>query len=208
MQTRINAVLSDYDGTLSPTNRLSRNTDSIPEQLEGVLWEICQSIPVCVISSKDFHFLHSRTGFARILSCIMGIETISHSIHNKAPKEIEEGTNYSDSPSCARERYILPNSQKILQTNSVLLSKLAEIIELEFKGSVILERKFTSDRHFLAGITIAGFADKVGRILCRLPGRPLVPEGPHRTLPGGRVRKRNGRWRDIQPNGGDELRGF
>lgn len=154
MQTRINAVLSDYDGTLSPTNRLSRNTDSIPEQLEGVLWEICQSIPVCVISSKDFHFLHSRTGFARILSCIMGIETISHSIHNKAPKEIEEGTNYSDSPSCARERYILPNSQKILQTNSVLLSKLAEIIELEFKGSVILERKFTSDRHFLAGITI------------------------------------------------------
>jgi hypothetical protein len=42
----------------------------------------------------------------------------------------------------------------MLQTNSVLLSKLAERIELEFKANVIVERKFTSDKHFLAGITI------------------------------------------------------
>jgi hydroxymethylpyrimidine pyrophosphatase-like HAD family hydrolase len=154
MQTRINAVLSDYDGTLSPTNTLRSNVESIPEQLEGVLWEISQSIPVGIISSKDYHFLHPRTGFARILSCIMGVETISHRIHKDVSREIEEGNNYSDSPSCVRERYILPNSQKILQTNSVLLSKLAESIELEFKANVIVERKFTSYRHFLAGITI------------------------------------------------------
>jgi hydroxymethylpyrimidine pyrophosphatase-like HAD family hydrolase len=154
MQTRINAVLSDYDGTLAPTNTLRSFAHSIPEPLEGVLWKISQSIPVCVISSKDYHFLHPRTGFARILSCIMGVETISHRIHNEASNEIKEGTNYSDSPSCVRERYILPNSQKILQTNSVLLSKLAESIELEFKANVIVERKFTSDRQFLAGITI------------------------------------------------------
>jgi hydroxymethylpyrimidine pyrophosphatase-like HAD family hydrolase len=153
MQTRINAVLSDYDGTLSPTNTLRSNVESIPEQLEGVLWEISQSIPVGIISSKDYHFLHPRTGFARILSCILGVETISHRIHKEASIEIEEGDNYSDPPSCVRERYILPNSQKILQRNSVLLSKLAESIELEFKANVIVERKFTSDRHFLAGIT-------------------------------------------------------
>jgi hydroxymethylpyrimidine pyrophosphatase-like HAD family hydrolase len=154
MQTRINAILSDYDGTLSPTNTLRSNAESIPEQLEGVLWEISQSIPIGIISSKDYHFLHPRTGFARILSCIVGIETISHKIHKDASREIEEGNNYSDSPGCFRERYILPNSQKILQTNSVLLSKLAESIELEFKANVIVERKFTTDRQFLAGITI------------------------------------------------------
>lgn len=154
MLTRINAVLSDYDGTLAPTNTLRSIAHSIPEPLEGVLWKISQSIPVCVISSKDYHFLHPRTGFARILSCILGVETISHRIHKEASREIEEGTNYNDNPSCVRERYILPNSQKILQTNSVLLSKLAESIELEFKANVIVERKFTTDRQFLAGITI------------------------------------------------------
>jgi hydroxymethylpyrimidine pyrophosphatase-like HAD family hydrolase len=154
MQTRISAVLSDYDGTLAPTNTLRSIADSIPEPLEGVLWKISQSIPVCIISSKDYHFLHPRTGFARILSCILGVETISHRIHKEASRDIEEGISYSDSPSCVRERYILPNSQKILQTNSVLLSKLAKSIELEFKANVKVERKFTTDRQFLAGITI------------------------------------------------------
>lgn len=116
-KTRINAVLSDYDGTLSPTNTLRSNAESIPEQLEGVLWEISQSIPIGIISSKDYHFLHPRTGFARILSCILCVETISHRIHKETSREVEEGTNYSDIPSCVRERYIL--------------SKLAESIELD-----------------------------------------------------------------------------
>lgn len=143
MQTRINAILSDYDGTLSPTDMLRSKTYSIPEQLEGVLWEISQSIPICIISSKDYHFLHPRTGFARILSCIMGVETIDHRIHKR---EIHEKNNNNDSPNCIRERHILPNTQKILQTNSDLLSKLAERIELEFRPNVMVERKFTSDR--------------------------------------------------------------
>ena len=90
MQTRINAVLSDYDGTLSPINTFRSNVESIPEQLEGVLWEISQSIPVGIISSKDYHFLYPRTGFARILSCILGVETISHRIHKEASRKIED----------------------------------------------------------------------------------------------------------------------
>ena len=52
MQTRINAVLSDYDGTLSPINTFRSNVESIPEQLEGVLWEISQSIPIGIISVR------------------------------------------------------------------------------------------------------------------------------------------------------------
>jgi len=154
MQTRISTIFSDYDGTLSPTDTLRSKTYSIPEQLEGVLWEISQTIPICIISSKDYHFLHPRTGFARILSCIMGIEIINHRIHEEISREIHEKNNYNDSPNCIRRRHILPNSQKILHTNSDLLSKLAERIELEFRTNVIVERKFTSDRQLLAGITI------------------------------------------------------
>jgi HAD superfamily hydrolase (TIGR01484 family) len=154
MQTRINAILSDYDGTLSPTDSLMSNTDSIPEQLVGALWKASQRIPVCIISSKDYHFIHRRAKFARVLSCIMGIETIALRIHKNASNEIEEGSDNNDNLVCIKERYLLPNSQKILQANSSSLSKLAENIELEFKANAIVERKFTIDRQFLAGITI------------------------------------------------------
>ena len=154
MRTRINAILSDYDGTLAPTDTIRSNTDLIPEQLAGALWEVSQRIPVCIISSKDYHFIHRRAKFARVLSCIMGIETIALRIYKNGSNEIEEGSDNSDNLGCIKKRYLLPNSQKILQANSSSLSKLAENIELEFKANVIVERKFTIDRQFLAGITI------------------------------------------------------
>src|SRR5437879_5840300 len=83
MQNRITAILSDYDGTLCPTNSVSNQASTIPEELRQVLLDISKRIPVCIISSKDYHFLHPRTKFARILSCIMGIETLTLKIHKK-----------------------------------------------------------------------------------------------------------------------------
>lgn len=154
MRTRINAILSDYDGTLSPTDSLRNSSNSIPVQLEGVLQDISQRIPICITSSKDYHFIHPRARFARIFSCIMGIETITHIIPKKTSKEIGEGCNCSNNSSCIGERYLLSNSQKILEANSASLSELAENIESEFKAKVKVERKFTVDRQFLAGITV------------------------------------------------------
>src|SRR5918996_2031059 len=106
MLTRINAILSDYDGTLSPTKTL--RSKSIPKQLESTLWEIAQRIPVCIVSSKDYHFLYPRTKFARALSCIMGIENI---VLKDASNEIEKKNN-SDNLSCIKERFLLPNIEK------------------------------------------------------------------------------------------------
>ena len=79
MQNRITAILSDYDGTLCPTNSIRNQDGTIPKELRQVLSDISKIIPVCIISSKDYHFLYPRTKFARILSCIMGIETHSYS---------------------------------------------------------------------------------------------------------------------------------
>jgi hypothetical protein len=75
---QISAILSDYDGTLCSTSNMrdfSRN--QIPIELDTTLSEISKDIPVCVISSKDFGFLSDKITFARIVSCIMGIETIN-----------------------------------------------------------------------------------------------------------------------------------
>jgi hypothetical protein len=47
------------------------------------LWDISKRIPVCIVSSKDYHFLHPRTKFAKILSYIMGIKTVTLKTHKK-----------------------------------------------------------------------------------------------------------------------------
>ena len=74
---QIAAILSDYDGTLCPTGSIrSQEQNIIPASLEDVLWSISEKIPVGIVSSKDFGFLHSKTKFAKIVSCIMGIETL------------------------------------------------------------------------------------------------------------------------------------
>lgn len=95
----------------------------------------------------------------------MGIETISLKIHTNKSEEIDGekiGSSGIDNikggcidiSHCIEEYYLLPNGQKTLQANSVLLSKLAEDIGSEFMHDIVVERKFTADRQFLAGITI------------------------------------------------------
>ncbi len=153
MQTRIDTILSDYDGTLSPTNRLRNNTESIPRQLEELLWGIAETIPVCIISSKDYHFIHNKAKFAWVLSCIMGIETIVFRMAKDASIEIEKGSNNNINLN-SKDRYLFPEIEKILKNNSVTLSNLADNIESELSDKVMVERKYTSDRQYLAGITI------------------------------------------------------
>jgi HAD superfamily hydrolase (TIGR01484 family) len=154
MQTRIDSILSDYDGTLSPTNTLRNNTESIPRRLEQILWGITETIPVCIISSKDYHFIHNKAKFAWVLSCIMGIETTVLRRAKDSSIEIEKGSNNNVNLNSIKDRYLLPEIEKILKSDSVILSKLAENIESEFKDKVMVERKHTSDRQYLAGITI------------------------------------------------------
>jgi trehalose-6-phosphatase len=76
----IGILLSDYDGTLCPTTSVrgdsSNSSGMIPNELEQALVQLSERIPLCIISSKDFAFLHERVRFANILSCALGIETI------------------------------------------------------------------------------------------------------------------------------------
>jgi hypothetical protein len=80
---QISIILSDYDGTLCPTdylvsdNKIGRLTNYRNQiELDRVLWEISRKRLIAIVSTKDFNFLHNRTRFAKILSCMMNIETI------------------------------------------------------------------------------------------------------------------------------------
>ena len=60
-RTQVNALLSDYDGTLCPTSSVSGDINiggTIPKELEQALDSISERILVCIVSSKDFTFLH------------------------------------------------------------------------------------------------------------------------------------------------------
>ena len=157
---QIAPILSDYDGTLCPTSSVKTQDNTIPEGLNNILWDLSEKIPVCIVSSKDFDFLHKRTKFASIVSCILGIETLLLKRHRKSTtatstyNSIPTATSITDCNNfnCIVDHHIQVESE-ILQHNSRILDSLADGILSTFKD-VTIERKFVTNNETLAGITI------------------------------------------------------
>ena len=137
---RVQAILSDYDGTLVPTaNVKNAGINAIPVELEQILSNISSEIPVGVISTKDFEFLKKKTVFARALSCMMGIETLFLTDHPT---------------SRTIEKRILNADRTALQLKSAALEEIAEeVIMCKEFSAILIERKHTSDG-ILAGLTM------------------------------------------------------
>jgi hydroxymethylpyrimidine pyrophosphatase-like HAD family hydrolase len=158
---QISAILSDYDGTLCPTASIRNKENIIPEELENTLWDISEKIPICVVSSKDFDFLHNKTRFASIVSCILGIETVELRRHKRtmlSPLNSREDISSNKSSEC-REFECIKNSylsidDTTLQYNSELLSQLAEEIASRFKEASIEQKFIVSRKKMLAGLTM------------------------------------------------------
>src|SRR5919108_423960 len=146
---QVNAILSDYDGTLCPTTAIrddsSNSEGTIPQELEQILFRISKYIPVCIISSKDLAFLHRRARFANILSCVLGIETIIHSPHYN--------NNEIDNFDYIRYQRLITSSH-FLMDSSKLLHNIVEILQTHNYKGIIIEEKYTSNRKILIGLTI------------------------------------------------------
>jgi HAD superfamily hydrolase (TIGR01484 family) len=147
---QVYAILSDYDGTLCPTTSVRDDNGfnvvgKIPQGLEHILFHISEHVPVCIISSKDFEFLHNRARFASILSCVLGIETINHSHHN----------NYSESNKfgCVKYQSLIADSHSLMD-NSKLLHNIVETLQNHNSMDIIIEEKYTSNKEILIGLTI------------------------------------------------------
>ena len=100
---QISTILSDYDGTLCPTASIRNKENITPEELENTLWDISEKIPICIVSSKDFDFLHNKTRFAPVVSCIMGIDTIVLKRHKRTmlfPVDSKERICSYNAPKC------------------------------------------------------------------------------------------------------------
>jgi HAD superfamily hydrolase (TIGR01484 family) len=146
---QINAILSDYDGTLCPTTAVigdvSNGIGKIPQGLEQILFRISDRIPVCIISSKDFASLHNKARFAKILSCVLGTETIIHNPHY---------TDYEiDNFDCIGCQYLIASSHSLMD-NSKLLHNIAESLQNQNYNYLMIEEKYTSNKETLIGLTI------------------------------------------------------
>lgn len=145
----IDAILSDYDGTLCSTTSVKGGigiVDRIPQELEQILFGISKHIPICIISSKDFVFLHKRTRFANILSCVLGIETIIHNSHYSS-------NNNEINNSCIRCQELIASGHSLMD-NSKLLHNIVEILQTHNFKNIMIEEKYTSNRKILIGLTI------------------------------------------------------
>jgi HAD superfamily hydrolase (TIGR01484 family) len=147
---RIDAIFSDYDGTLCPTTSVREDggddRGTIPQALERILFCISENIPVCIISSKDFAFLHRRARFARILSCVLGTETINHIPHYNDTKE-------TNNLGCLKFQHLIASSHSLMD-NSKLLHNTMETLQNHNYKVITVEKKYTSNKEILIGLTI------------------------------------------------------
>jgi hypothetical protein len=157
---RVAAILSDFDGTLCPTSGIKydcNNSKYIPCSLEDILWEVSLTIPISIVTSKDFDFIYPKTKkFAKILSCFLGLETFV--LNDKEQINQDKNIPYENKKLCSGDVIIkdgiLPFDHEILSINSDILSEITAFIEKNYQ-KIKVEKKFLkSDENLLGGITV------------------------------------------------------
>ena len=145
---KIAAIISDYDGTICPTSSIYSEGNPIPEDLYSILLKVSYKIPVCILSSKSFDFLATSCSFAKIISCILGIETIVFSEKNNIKKtRYSTGRVFDD----ATTTFYIYDKEKLL-SNSPILEDLSVRIMDRF-SDLRIEKKYTFKENILAGLT-------------------------------------------------------
>ena len=73
---RVDALFSDYDGTLARED-VPREDSAIPPELDGALRRVAKDVAVAIVTSKDYEFIRPRTSFARAWGCVSGLEVVT-----------------------------------------------------------------------------------------------------------------------------------
>ena len=94
---KISALFTDYDGTLAPDD-VSLEASRVPEEIEGPLRSLSDSVPVVIVTSKDYGFVRSRAPFARAWACVSGLEIVLSDgrafATSRMASRLREGLNY------------------------------------------------------------------------------------------------------------------
>jgi hypothetical protein len=129
------AILSDFDGTLCPTSGIKYNynsSDFIPRAIEDILCDISLTIPIGIITSKDFDFIYPKTRkFAKILSCILGLEMFvldDRQQINYNKDNLKENKKVSTEDIAIKDRISLFDPE-LLSINSHMLNEISAFLK-------------------------------------------------------------------------------
>jgi hypothetical protein len=73
MALKVGVVMADYDGTIAPLG-VPREESRIFKRVETQLRRISRQVPVCIVTAKDFDFVHPRSYFAAGWACVSGLD--------------------------------------------------------------------------------------------------------------------------------------
>jgi HAD superfamily hydrolase (TIGR01484 family) len=94
---KISAIFSDYDGTLAPED-VALDASRVPLEIEEPLLRLGSSVPIAIVTSKDYEFVRPRTQFARAWACVSGLEIVLSDGRSFAPPQtgsrLREGVEY------------------------------------------------------------------------------------------------------------------
>jgi HAD superfamily hydrolase (TIGR01484 family) len=154
------AILSDFDGTLCPTSGIKYNynsSDYIPRAIEDILCDISLTIPIGIITSKDFDFIYPKTRkFAKILSCILGLEMFvldDRQQINYNKNNLNENKKVSTEDIAIKDRISLFDPE-LLSINSHMLNEISAYLEKNYH-TMNVEKKFLKGKeNLIGGITL------------------------------------------------------
>lgn len=138
------------------------SSNLIPRSIEDILCEISLTIPIGIITSKDFDFIYPKTKkFAKILSCILGLETFvlndkEQTNHNKnilnenKKVSIEDIVSTKDVDSIDM---ISGFDRGMLSIKSHILNEIAVYLEKNFHKINNEKKVLKGEENILGGIT-------------------------------------------------------
>jgi len=157
---RLAAILSDFDGTLCPTSGIKYNdnsSDFIPRSIEEILCEISLTIPIGIITSKDFDFIYPKTRkFAKILSCILGLETFVLNDKERTHYNeniLNENNKVSTEDIAIKDRISLFDHE-MLSINSHMLNEITAYLENNYHTMNVEKKFLKGEENLLGGITV------------------------------------------------------
>ena len=160
MLRRVAAILSDFDGTLCPTTDVKYNynsSDFIPRSIVDILYEISLTIPIVIITSKDFDFIYPKTRkFAKILSCILGLEmfVLDDRQQISLNKNILTENKKVPIEDIAIKDRISLFDHEMLSINSHMLNEVAAYLEKNYHTMSVEKKFLKGEENILGGITL------------------------------------------------------
>jgi hypothetical protein len=156
---KISAIFADYDGTLAPED-VSLESSRVPKEIEEPLVRLGTSMPIAMVTSKDFGFIRPRTGFASAWACVFGLEIALSDgrafLTERVSRRLLDGLTYAK----RYERQGLALEEKRSTTGELL------------GFSMDWRRGTTPSSQFIK--TVAAELTKTGLTVIHDPGRPYL----------------------------------